>query len=185
MKTLIPARVPWMVAPSAPGLTIASTEAGETIVSFVGFFDYEPASERALSVDIVDASKAAVVDPDEQSCRYQLIAVHFDTVGWFRRSPQFSDREVIRESEFDWSRIPGVIRHDEAVIDWRMRVSADWARTKICQDPNFYIVENSDWSVGSDRDVYGMKHFLILGESSFIEVLAKDYSWHSHGNVSR
>lgn len=185
MKKLIPVGVPWMVAPAIPKLTISSTEEGDTIVTFVGLFGYESASEGAAKGAIVDASEDIFVNPDETSSRYQLISIRFDTAGWVRRSPQYSDREVIRESDFDWSMVSGAIRAGEAVIDWRTRVSADWAETKICPNPCVYVVENSDWDVGLERDRLGLMHFLVLGESSYVEVMARGFVWCSHGNVTR
>ncbi|MCE3602772.1 hypothetical protein LXA47_04055 [Massilia sp. P8910] len=184
MKLLKPLHVPWMISPSVPSLTLISKEDGEQLVKFCGFFGFEDSATTAADSIIIDDGEL-LVNPDERSSRYQLITLKFELVGWLRRCPQYSDREVIQESDYDWSAVSGCIRDDEDVDDWLLRTRQEWAAARICPNPGVYVVENSDWDVGPDKERYNLKHFLILGDSVFIEILAENCSWVSEGNLSR
>ncbi|MFB9240961.1 hypothetical protein IV454_17890 [Massilia antarctica] len=184
MKLLKPLSVPWMISPSVPRLTLFSEEDGKQLVKFCGFFGFEDPGTTAMDSIIVDDG-SLLVNPNEVSARYQLISLQFEGVGWLRRSPQYSDREVIQESDYDWSCVGGLIRENEDVGDWLIRTQQEWTDTRTCSNPGAYIVENSDWDVGLEKTIYNLKHFLILGDSVFIEILAQDCSWLSEGNLSR
>ncbi len=182
MKLLKPLLVPWMIAPSLPKLTLISEEDGTHFVKFRGFFGFEGVannSQESVIVDGVTLEARKVGLP----ARYQLISLKFDLVGWFRRSPQYSDSEVIRETDYDWSCVPGVIRDHESVTDWRIRFLKEWNDSRICPNSGVYVVENSDWDVGPDKARFNLNHFLIVGESCFIEILAKGCTWMSEGNI--
>jgi len=184
VKLLKPLSVPWMISPSVPKLTLISEEDGKQQVKFCGFFGYEDhALARGSSIVVDDGT--LLVNPNEKSARYQLISLEFEMVGWLRRYPQYSDREVIRESDYDWSCVSGCIRNNEAIDSWGLRFQQEWVNTKICPNPGIYVVENSDWEVGPDKERYDLKHFLILGDSVFIELLAQNCLWRSEGNLSR
>jgi hypothetical protein len=186
VKRLMPLAVPWMISPSMPSLTLISDEdeQGRHLVQFCGLFGFEDGVARAADAIIVDDGKL-VVNAHETSARYQLICLQFDLLGWMRRSPQVSDREVIHESDYDWSCVPGWKRDCEEIDDWLARCQHDWAATRICPNPGVYVVENSDWNVGPDKERFKLEHFLIVGESISIEILARACSWVSKGNVAR
>jgi len=185
MKLLRPLSAPWMIDPSMPKLTLISEENGRQLVKFCGLFAYGSVASAPVESVIVDDGDALLVNLNEKSARYQLISLRFELLGWLRRYPQYSDREVVHESDYDWSCVSGCIRNDESVDDWIKRYQQEWIDTGVCPNPGAYVVENSDWDVGPDKDRYNLKHFLIIGESTFIEVLAQDCSWISEGNISR
>ncbi len=54
---------------------------------------------------------------------------------------------------------------------------------EICPDPNAFEVINSQWLKETKAFKWDCKHYLFVGERSYIEVLAKDYSWDSMGQV--
>ena len=182
MKILKPLLVPWMIAPSLPRLTLISEEDGENSVRFRGFFGFEGAGNTRQDSILVD-NAALAVNKNEPSARYQLISVKFEMLGWLRRSPQISDREVICESDYDWSNVPGVIRDGEGVTEWRTRFAREWRETRICPNPGAYIVGNSDWEVGPPKAKFNLNHFLILGDACSVEILAKNQTWTSEGNT--
>ena len=184
MKLLKPLIVPWMVAPSCPNLTLTASESGEHEIEFSGFFGFEPSCAAPMESIIVDEGTLKV-NPNEKSATYQLISLKFDLVGWFKRSPQFSDEEVIKESDYDWSFVPGYYRDEENLAEWLRLQQQDWEKTRICNNPGVYIVENSDWNIGPDKERFSLKHFLIVGELSYIEIMAKSCIWESRGNLSR
>lgn len=114
---------------------------------FRGFFGIEGAGKTQQDSILVE-NAALTVNKNEPSARYQLISVKFEMLGWLRRSPQISDSEVIREAEYDWSKVPGVIRDGEGIAEWRTRFAREWGDTRLCPNPGAYIVGNSDWEVG-------------------------------------
>ena len=184
MKILKPLSVPWMICPSVPKLTLISEEDGEQLVRFCGFFGFEDLATTVMDKISVD-DDVLVANSNEISLRYQLISLKFECVGWLRRNPQYSDREVIKESDYDWSAVSGCIQNGEGIDDWLIRSQQEWMETRVCPNPGVYVVENSDWNVGPDKGRYNLKHFLILGDSISIEILAQDCSWISEGNLSR
>lgn len=173
-----------MVSPSVPKLTLISEEDGEQLVRFCDFFGFEELAATTMDQVIVD-NDALSVGCNEMSSRYQLISLKFECVGWLRRNPQYSDREVIQESDYDWSCVSGCIQNNEDIDDWLIRSQQEWMDTRICPNPGVYVVENSDWNVGPEKERYNLKHFLILGDSVSIEILAQNCSWVSEGNLSR
>ncbi|GAA4800310.1 hypothetical protein [Lysobacter hankyongensis] len=182
MKKIIPVSFPWMVSPSTPMLRLIVDENGDCLVRFVGFFLNE-SKQNADSINVVDAYDGLTIDPEDKCGSYQLISLSFLDAGWSRRSPQHSDRQVVDESLFDWSQIEGQIKAGEDAVSWQARFRSKWNETGVCPDSSVYIVEDSEWAkeVGSGR--YEMKHYLILGESSYVEVLAKDFRWVSEGSL--
>jgi hypothetical protein len=114
---------------------------------------------------------------------YQLLWLDFEKVGWVRKSPQYSDSEVVDESRYDWSCVKGRPQPNEKPADWHMRVMQDWNVTRISPDPSVYIVENSDWNNDESRRL-GLTHYLILGEYCYIEILAGSMEWSSKGSLS-
>ena len=183
MKKLFPLSVPWMISPSMPNLKLMLEENGSALVQFFGLFGYEPLTESdAAKPDLGQGTRGLRLDPNMKRARHQLISMAFKNVGWLLRSPQHSDREVVNESLFDWSDVRGRMRADEAAVEWQRRCLEEWRETRIAPDPSVYIVTNSDWNAREAKQ-WGLKHYLVLGDSSSIEVLAQDFEWSSEGGV--
>lgn len=187
MKKLTPLQVPWMVSPSLPGMKLVSDDDGDATLQLVALFGGEPELESVRGVDASMAGasvgvgmRGVTLDPSNKSGRYQLVKLTFKNAGWVCRSPQHSDLEVVDEGTFDWSAIGGRIRSAEQVHEWRNRCLLAWRSTKIAPDPGAYIVSNSDWH-SQEAERWGLKHYLILGDTSYVEVLAQDIEWESEG----
>lgn len=180
MKKLLPIAVPWMIAPSRPNLKLIATEDEAVLVQFAGFFGFEENSEFDENDQVILFDNVSI-NPSIRTGRYQMIVVNFSNVGWIRRSPQYSDREVIDESLFDWSDIDGKKSDEESISSWHNRFMQTWGKTKICPNPSFYLIEGSDWISESDMKKWNLKHYIVLGESSSIEILAQGYEWESKG----
>lgn len=160
MKLLEPLQVPWMVAPTLSRIRMNSQEGGALEIRFVGFLRCEPAEDA----------------------RYQTIAISFVDAHWLRRSPQHSDRAVIDEAAFDWSLVAGVLSGGESIAEWRARCASEWLRSGIAPNPCAYIVRNSDWNA-TEAVRYGLKHYLIVGDESSVEVLASGLRWNAEEQV--
>lgn len=151
---LKPLPLAYMVSPSVPFLEVAASEDTAASPTVVGFF---------------------ATHIDGSSSRARLV---FKTGLWVRLSPSYSDREVVREADYDWSAVPQL----SAGADYRetrLRRDELWRTTGVCPDPHAYEVVGSEWlaahdePVGPDRD--RLHHYLVLGHDAYVEVLAT--SW--------
>ncbi|MBS9774300.1 MAG: hypothetical protein KGV59_03995 [Tenacibaculum sp.] len=78
-----------------------------------------------------------------------------------------------RESNYNAFNIVEVKENDISDLDF-------WKENGYCANSGFYSVENSKWleemnSIYDPMKKLNLKHFLIEGYDSYIEVLAKDY----------
>jgi hypothetical protein len=182
LQKLIPLPVPWMVSPSTPNLVVTTGEGDDALVEFVGLFGAESEGARDLPpAHVMVAPAAPQLAPDLKSGRYQKVSIRFRTAGWVSRNAQHSDREVVDESLFDWSNVPGAC-HDGDPGTFRTRMQERWQKTGIAPNPGFYIVENSTWRTAQAQR-WKLRHYLILGDQCSIDLLAQDFEWESKGRV--
>ncbi len=188
MKEILkPLEVPWQVASSTPQLKLTASEDKDTIIGFIGFF----ATEKSVGGDTqqLPNKKIRIVEQDvafdntKKTGQYQLINVVFKGGEWVKLLPPFSEREIIQESAYDWQMVDGRFKKGESIPLWIKRFHQQWETTRICPDPNAFEVINSQWLKETKAFKWDCKHYLFVGERSYIEVLAKDYSWDSMGQV--
>jgi hypothetical protein len=148
---LIPEKVPWQVSPSTPHLSVSASE-----------------SER----DTIVEANCNLQEADEQ--RFVRISMNFGRAQHVRTAPSVSDVEVVAEGDYDWSDVQGIDAED--ISGSQTRFFATWTDTGICPDPGVYEVRDSEWSkaVGAGTSV---RHFLIVGHDSYVEVLAEKLTW--------
>lgn len=183
MKKLSPLIVPWMISPSMPNLKMMLEDNGRGVFQFFGFFGFEPLTEdERTKQDIGQGTQGLRLDPSRKNGRHQLISLTFKNIGWLIKNPQHSDTEVINESLFDWSEVRGRLIPGETISEWQNRCSQEWVNTKISPNPSIYTITNSDWNI-QEAKTWELKHYLILGDSSYIEILAQDFEWISEGTV--
>lgn len=179
MKKLIPFNVPWSVSPSSSNLKITCEEDGDTLVQFFGLFGHpSDADEEATNEQASSDTDTLIIDPALIYRHYRLISLKFKNVGWVLKNIQHSDIEVIDESQYDWSEVPGAIRSGEEISAWQERYAKEWKETEIAPDPAAYIISNSDWHT-AEAGKWRLNHYLIIGHSSSIEILAQDVEWTS------
>ncbi len=182
---LIPLRVPWQVSPSTPFLSIHVSEefeVGSTWAEFVAYFAIEDKSRVATdgrSVKLV--ARPNVDELDSGSGPYQLLRVTFDSGLWVRVSPAWSDSEVVKESDYDWTSVPCGYEPGQDISVWLRHFRDTWTRESICPDPRIYEVHGSRWldELGQGRAT--AKHILILGHDSYGEIIAEGWRWVSRG----
>jgi hypothetical protein len=182
---LLPVQVPWMVALSAPFLKYHLSDDGQLdSVTFVGYFKLDDVRKPDAPVQV--ASEPGDFHPatkDEQH-PYRLIRIRFSGGREVRARPALSDREVIEESQYDWSVVPGALRPGEDTVANIERSDRFWLETGTSSDPGVYEVEGSPWLKDLGERGEGLHHYMILGRDDYIEVLAEGWAWQAGQAVS-
>ncbi len=173
--------VPWAISPSTAFLQLKWKE-GEynACVDFVAFFK-QFSSNRVWSskqVQIVAEPEEFNMSHDETGYPYRRVRMVFDHVKHARISSSFAEFHVIDYSKYDWSAVPGAYRDDEPIDEYLKRSTTLWLETGICPDSRVYVVENSSLLGQIDEDIDPDRHFLILGDESSIDIVAKKMRWY-------
>ena len=181
---LIPLEVPWMVSPSTPFLKLHSPQTDRSMGTYVQFVAYnrlldsDSAAATGKCVSIMDSLARFRPAASFERGAYQLVRLHFVNAVNSRMTPSFSDSQVIEESAYDWSNVPGAWQGEDIFAHLR-KADAIWATTRICGDPGVYEVTTGDHvdetpsSVASTSKRPTTKRFLILGHDSFVEIVAE------------
>ncbi|WP_041598676.1 hypothetical protein [Hahella chejuensis] len=153
-QVLLNVQVPWQVSPSTPDLTLNFSELNqEGYIEFLGLFG------------------------KHTNLGEKIITLSFSGLGWIKVSPPFSDRSILDESAFDLTKITGMRRMGESISDWMKRFDSEWSLSNTCPDSQFYTVENSIFSQEVNAGKWGCKHFILSGERSSVEILARAFQW--------
>jgi hypothetical protein len=69
-------------------------------------------------------------------------------------TPAYSDTQVVEESQFDWSQVPGRWRTGEDIFEYFKRERDLWEESGICPNPRAYEIFSSAWltQTGLSRD---------------------------------
>jgi hypothetical protein len=114
---------------------------------------------------------------DEGEHPYHLVRMNFDDGLAYRVTDRFADGEIIREDDYDWSAIPGALRPGEDSVGNIERTTRFWLERGISPDAGAYVIEKSPWLRKLGARANGMRHFMILGDDDYVEVIARDASW--------
>lgn len=148
---IIPAGVPWAVDPSAPGVTLAASD--------------EEMPSMSLNAEFLDASTAG----DAIASRLQV--VFEGPGGWVRVSPG------AHESRLDYSAVAVVPNLAWPRGEFSRRVRAHLRETGEHPFPGFFKVVDSSWIAMLGLVGRGIEHFIVLGDETMWEVLARGFSW--------
>jgi hypothetical protein len=150
--------LPWSVSTSVANLAVSWREDGQCVVRCDGFFGHHHAAPR-----------------------YKRITVNFTDCISVTSQVRRDDAEVIGGDQYDWSgvRVPR-IKTESELTAWLTVFAADWASTGNCPNPQFYRVERSTWAA-SFRHSY--QHFIIEGTDSYVELLARDFTWATESDL--
>jgi hypothetical protein len=181
IKKLKPVLVPWMISPSVPMLSVQSHNDFPDSVTFIGHFKCEePALDERPGADY----EVVKGDPEFKEAgigdrgAFCMVKIDLQAGARFRTRPAYSDLEVVRRDDFDWSEIAGVRKPSESASQSVKRIQHLWITTGVCPNPRMYEVESSDWVVESGlRLDEGWKHYLLLAHDSFVELIAKGWNW--------
>ena len=178
---LMPLHAPWRVSPSTPFLRLVALESAsqeQTHVEFVAYNQCEDASSAAsgTSLRVVQPPNAFQGAKTDERGPYRLLRIVFKGSVGARMYPAHSDSQVVDESSYDWTQVPGRWSPGEDIYSYLERDRATWLQTGVCPDPRVYEVVNSPWleemQMESDQR---WKHYLILGHDAFVEVIAEGH----------
>jgi hypothetical protein len=173
--------VPWMVTTAMPTLRVQVTPDGRPLsATFVAYFKL--ADRRAPSADDELPQFVTEAPPfqpfqNQEERPYHLVRINFDDGLAYRTTQRFSDGETVREDDYDWSAVPGVLRPGEDALGNIQRTTQFWMERGISPDARAYVVEGSPWLAQLGEQAKGMQHFMILGDDDYVEVIARSASW--------
>ncbi len=152
-EKLIPVQAPWHVSYATPFLKLSVTEYGTQQVEFIGSF---------WSKDL--------------GSHERMITLTFKWIHSYRGSLGSNERNALREGDYDWTDVPfrALILNDFEA--YKLKYQQHWEATGFCSNPLMYEVMNSHWLTPEDVS-FGEKHFLIMGEIMYVEILAGEWSW--------
>lgn len=181
--TLIPLQVPWMVSPSTPFLRLVCSESssqGDAYVEFVtfnrGFSEKLNSPPSRSSIQVVQPPGAfqptnAIL---QTPCRLARMVLKRCLAA--RMYPSYSDEEVIEESAYDWSQVPGSWKPGEDIATFLERHRVFWDTTGVCPNPNLYEIASSPWLIAMNKhNNPAWKHLLVLGHDAYVEAIAQAY----------
>ncbi|MDX2277282.1 MAG: hypothetical protein NW206_17690 [Hyphomonadaceae bacterium] len=165
----------------APTLELHLSKDGDVplFASFIGRFELQDAPSQGVEHHRTyeDPGPFRTVAPGEEGAPYHVIGVRF--IGGFRGrlTEAFDEDQVIDESAFDGSSIPGSLLRNETIDQNFARRDRYLRETGLSPDPGFYEVEGSQWvaEVASERT--DLHHYIILGLEEYAEVLAEGWEW--------
>lgn len=171
--------VPWMISPSAPMLKLRWRESGNIVhIDFVAYFKQFEQFSNLNRSEIRYASDPGsfVESQDQEKSPYRLVRVAFENSTFVRIQPSHSDREVINESAYDWSGVPGKFHDSESIEEFLSRTNRLWSETGICPDSGMYKVEDPNFNKAFDLNETDL-HYFLLGYDSYIEIVAQKWNW--------
>ncbi len=189
---LIPVKVPWYVSPSTPFLRLTVGEDPGDCPTEVDFLAFCPLEKPSASLG-VDAKITAAGDQfqllDGKDPHDRIVRVTFDLSGCARMYPSHSNVEIIEAASYDWSELKYDYQYSPEHDNWgeeewdeyNRPEEEEWQQTGICPNPRMYEVENSSWLKELQALGYykrpEVQHYIILGHSAYIEVIASGWHW--------
>jgi len=186
-QKIIALDVPWMVSPSTPCLRVAVSESPSdrpAEVRFVAYFGLEE-----TDVNSYGGTANVFYPPYETNIKlgpkqgpYQIVKVIFNDGLWVRMLPSYSDEDVVDPELFDFSALPCPIGVKQNASLWVLNFQKKWREDNRCPDPGIYEVRSSVWLNEIGARSLDFKHYLVLGHDSYVEVIARSWSWESEGS---
>lgn len=180
LPKLKPVAVPWMISPSAPFLTLHSSESGMALhATFVGYFKLDD-SDQANGVAPTIVEGASVFEPSASKAKagYRMVRVSFEDGRQARLMHAVSDHAVVPEETFDWSLVKSRRKPDEKIAEFLQRYSETWIESRMCPNPRMYEVIGSPWiSELNLPNPLPWHHYLLLGHDEYLEVIARGWTW--------
>ena len=172
----MPVRVPWMIS-SPPHFQVWTSDDGVVrAIAFIAFFKLETAN----NVPTVDDTCALIIEPPSdfipsgtfEGAPYRLVRVSFESAIY----SEVSDREF-PDDDFDWSEVPFSKTPFNSVTEYLKAADGYLFETSTVPDPGVSEVKCSPLleKLRVDPDTYS--HFVLVGEDSFFDVVAKDWKW--------
>ncbi len=184
---LIAFTAPWQISPSVPCLKIQKHDDGRpasaTFIGHFGLDDFAETVHFGTEVEVIPGAPDFQPTPMSIRVPFRMVRITFDNGRKSRVLPAVSDREIILESAFDWSAVPGYLLADETGEQNVERSRATWLSSGTCPDPGMYEVQNLPWLAEIGAGGAGLRHYILLGHDEYAEVLASGCSWESGQSV--
>lgn len=181
--TLTPFKVPWMIS-SVPCLDLQTDNHGAPLsVSFIAFFKLATAlpgykaPDRFQYVEAPSAFEPAA--SGEQEAPYRLVRIKFINGIAVRKNREYSEMEVIKEDDYDWSKMPCDSDPNEDIGENLERSARYWIETGYSPNPGFLGISagESPWLAELGLADSDLTHYLIIGHDEYIEVAAEGAQW--------
>ena len=178
---LIPVLVPWRITSAVPVLSITIIEMNSITVSFQSFLG--PINPYTGEIDeevrLVENEFASLGYRNSPEVRVELT---FPFTTDVRINPCISEGRVIDYDLYDTSGLLPALTSD--FNRYAQEGFQIWKATGYCPTPRMYSIEPSAWLESLTEQGYQYhlgerpaKHYMILGEDMWIEILAKEWSW--------
>jgi hypothetical protein len=199
---LLSVQVPWKVSASTSFLNLLIGEVPDshpTEVTFLSFDlteEIDPSVFREVDLDDLPSSEELIINPNmDFDPRDKVVKVAFKYGACARIYPIYSgvSGELIPYSLYDWSEIKYHLDLEsksewdiEELEESKKLANRFWQQTGFCPDPHMYVVENSPWlqelqanglCKGNKDMGITFDHYLIIGHSCYIDVIAEGWSW--------
>jgi hypothetical protein len=168
---LRPAEVPWQVSPSAPFERFTATE--ETVdIDLVVFLGNHVVEQE---IEAREAAMEPIDDATYNRLGYRDARLSFHGIAAWRASPPQLPHALIDESAFNLSELTAAV--GGAGMPRREAFRRAWHERGLCPDPRFYEVIGSAWkrTLGLKRS--GARHWMVLGHSVVVEILAAGFTY--------
>ena len=178
---LIPVLVPWRITSAVPVLSIAIIEINSITLSFQAFFGpMNPYTGRVNEeVQLAANELGSLGHRNALEARVELT---FPFTTDVRINPSISEGRLIDYEAYDISEfrpVRSLSLNRNAHEDFQL-----WKTTGHCPTPRMYSIEPSAWLESLTKEGYKYhlgdqpaKHYMILGEDMWIEILADQWSW--------
>jgi len=177
---LIPAKVPWSVASSAPHINLYQTEEGKPdYVTFIAYFKIEDSQQSPVGTAVQfvkNPGEFRLGSPDDDGT-YRLVCLTLHGGYSARKCFAVSDHEVITEASFDWRAVPGALQPGDSVLSALSRAEEFFIETGFSANPGFYEVLGSPWLVELGLDDANLHHYIIVGHDEYFDIVAQDWHW--------
>jgi hypothetical protein len=173
--------VPWAISPSTAFLRLSWAEGviDGALVEFVAYYKcfHHGGSQSPDQIQIVNTPDRFESRHDELNVPYRIVRATFEGVSFLRVQPAISDTQVIDDDAFDWTGISGAYQDGESAEEYVRRSTRQWIETGLCPDSGMYVVELSAWLRELGRDGTGEQHYLLVGNETSVEIIAKKWRW--------
>jgi len=190
LPQLLNINVPWSISQSCAFLRLNWEESQSSVnIDFVAYFKqcdssiaepggiFQISPEPGSSVQISSEPKSFIQSHDHIQCTFRMVRLVFTNIAFVRIRPSYSEHHVIDEAKYDWRGVPGAYMENEDPEDFLKRTTQLWMDTGVCPDSQVYKVENSSLLKQIEGVENSDSHFLVLGNESSIDIVAKEMKW--------
>ena|GEM_PF-5283172 len=160
---VVPVRVPWMISPSHDFAGFAGYEAKEVKVQ--ALCGYNAVYFEKVIAELEQQYGEAIPDEEYNKAGSVMIEIKFTPIYLFNFYGKTENTE----------------KYDFSILDpyyyGGLSLSEEWNKTGICPNPGFYEVPDSGLKEAFGFTAPKVKHWVLCGHDSCIDVLARTFKW--------